>query len=149
MEYSEDGIWNKKSYTLNEDQIIFRGRNWVGSRSELTFLLADLSPVYDRWWLRELRYWIVALLFIVIVGSLLLWPVYYLEFDMRIYWGLTISLVVLFAAFAVFWPPTEYVAFKWKTGVTALSVGRRGRDKTRFDEFVSAIQQAILARSTG
>ena len=60
MEYSEDGIWNKKSYTLNEDQIIFRGRNWVGSRSELTFLLADLSPVYDRWWLRELRYWIVA-----------------------------------------------------------------------------------------
>ena len=88
-------------------------------------------------------------LFIVIVGSLLLWPVYYLEFDMRIYWGLTISLVVLFAAFAVFWPPTEYVAFKWKTGVTALSVGRRGRDKTRFDEFVVAIQQAILARSTG
>jgi hypothetical protein len=83
----------------------------------------------------------------VIFGSLLIWPIVYLEFDMRVYWGLNIGAVLTFAILAVFWPPTEYVNFKWKTGVAALTVGRRGKDKSRFDEFVSAIKQGILARS--
>ena len=127
--------------------MLFRGRNWLGSRSEVTIPLADLSPVYDRFWTKEPRRVLITLLAIVIVGSLLMWPVVYLDFNMRIYWGLVIAVVLVFATLAVFWPPTEYVLFKWKTGISALLVGRRGSDKSRFDEFVTTIQQAILARS--
>ena len=147
MEYNEDRIWTKRSYILGEEQVVVHLRSWVGSRYELTFALGDLSPVYDRFWLRQFRYWIVALLTIVVIGSLLMWPVVYIDFDMRIYWGSIIALVLVCATFAIFWPPTEYAMFKWKTGVSALSVGRRGSDRSRFDEFVAAIQLAILARS--
>jgi len=148
MTYNEDRIWRKKRYELGDDQILLRIRNLLGSQFELAFPLTDLSPVFDRLLLREGSKIVFISLLVLIVLLLLMWPAFYHQVsDMRIIWGSIIALILVFAGLAACWLRTQYILFKWKTGVGALAIGRRGSEKLQFDQFVAALTEAIQNRS--
>ena len=144
MKYNENSLARKKTCELTDDQISLRVQNRLGNKYELTFPLTDLSPIYDRFWLREGAKVVLCLLLVSVIVVSLLWPVFYGNVaEMRTLWGPLIVLMVVLTPLAVFWPRTEYVQFNWKTGAGAFAVGRRGAKKSQFDQFVSAAVEAI------
>ena len=148
MTYNENSFAKKKNYELKGAQISLRVQNRLGNKFDLTFPLADLSPIYDRFWLREGARNVLVLLLVSVISVCLMWPVFYgTVAEMRILWGSLIALVLVLAPLAVFWPRTEYVQFKWKTGTAAFSIGRRGAEKSQFDPFVMGVAEAIKDRS--
>jgi len=148
MKYNENSLARKKTCELTDDQISLRVQNRLGNKYELTFPLTDLSPIYDRFWLREGAKIVLCLLLVSVTLVSVIWIIFYAGVaEMRTLWGPLIVLVVVLTPLAVFWPRTEYVQFKWKTGGGAFAVGRRGAEKSQFDEFVMTAVEAIKNRS--
>ena len=148
MTYNEYSFARKKNYELKDEQILLRVQNRLGNRFELIFPLADLSSICDRFWLRDGTRNVLVLLLVSIISVCLMWPVFYgTVAEMRILWGSLIAVVLVLAPLAVFWPRTEYVQFKWKTGAAAFAIGRRGAEKSQFDQFVIGVAEAIRNRS--
>lgn len=143
-QYAERRHEGKRDFTLFDDRIQIRGKEYLGADYETTVMLKTLAPEFDRMRVRSKTF--SAGLWLLLVPAILAF-ILVEGFGQPIFTGAPgmLSALALCGAFIILatLKKEAYVVFKSTSGVATLSIANEGKERVGFDNFVAAVQKQI------
>lgn len=149
--YTETFLFGHYRFDLHEDVLVWSGTHWIRGDFEVRIELQKLSPEPDRYWFRRSRngQGIVKAVFWIAMFLAFLYLFLAYESHSRMPdWAVAIPLLaipVILVTIPILFlsPKKEFAYFKYADGRWACWIGRRGREKDSFDEFVNRVTEQI------
>ncbi len=142
--YSECSFNRACHYELYPDKLHVTGKVFLRNEFDVTFELKNLNPIHQKIKVRNNNFLaglgmssVSAILLLILVS------VFHVKFDSLVFVIISCAIVagLLFCASTI--KKVEYYRFTNLSDINVLDIARTGKDRQKFDEFITQLVDAI------